>query len=81
MAKRYQKRPSEILNVEYDLLAFMLDEFSIFLELELTNSNGEVDWSKLNDNSKNTIKGNIDTNKDLMNHIEEFKKGPNVMKR
>lgn len=47
MAKRYQKRPSEILNIDYDLLAYMFDEVALFIEGEATEKDGTINWNKI----------------------------------
>lgn len=80
MAKRYQKRPSEMLNIEYDFLAFMVDEFSMYLELELMDKEGNVRWEKLKfkEDKKEKIE---DPNEKMMKHIEKHKRKPSVIKR
>lgn len=65
MAKHYQKRPSEILNIDNDLLAYMFDKTCLFLEGEATDKEGKTNWNKLkwaDDEPK--------TNKDLMDFIK-----------
>lgn len=62
MAKRYKKRPSEILNIDNDYLAYCFDEIALFLEAEATNKEGEINWNKIRwkDNKKKTNKDLID---------------------
>lgn len=66
MAKRYKKRPSEILNIDNDYLAYCFDEIALFLEAEATNKEGEINWNKIRwkDNKKKT-------NKDLIAFINK----------
>lgn len=47
MAKSYQKRPSELLEIDNGYLAYMVDEFSYFIEKELTDSKGNIHWDKI----------------------------------
>jgi len=62
MAKRYKKRPSEILNIDNDYLAYCFDEVALLLEAEATNKEGEINWNKIRwkDNKKKTNKDLID---------------------
>lgn len=79
MAQRYQRKPSEILNIDYDLLAYMVDEFSYYLEVGLMDKQGTTRWDKVK--YKNDEKKIEDPNKKMMEHIEKYKKGPSVTKR
>lgn len=47
LAKRYNKLPSEILRIEYDYLAYMIDEVCLYLEDKATDKKGNIDWDKL----------------------------------
>lgn len=47
MAKHYQKRPSEILGIDNDYLAYMFDEVALYLESEVTDKEGRVNWNKI----------------------------------
>lgn len=71
MAKRYQTQPSKLLGIEYDYLAYMVDEFALYLENELTDTKtGQVKWNKIK------YEGEKDTsNKDFMEHIIKMKAG------
>lgn len=80
MAEKYNKRPSEILNIEYDLLAFMVDEFSTYLEMELIDKKGIVRWDKLKLGIE-TIEETEDPNEKMIKHMEKHKKEPSVIKR
>lgn len=66
MAKRYNKLPSEILRIEYDYLAYMIDDLCLYLEDSVTDRKGNVDWNKLlNANSGN---------QGMMEHIKQANK-------
>ena len=65
MAHLYKTRPSKLLNIEYDLLAYMIDEFSIFLVQEVTNKNGDIEWNKIK------TKQDVISNNDFMQHLKE----------
>jgi len=58
MAKRYQKRPSEILNIDNDYLAYIFDKAALFLESEAMDKEGKVNWNKIKwiDDKKKTNK-------------------------
>lgn len=68
------------MGIECDLLAFMVDEFSIYLETELTDDKGITRWNTLHTKSKYvpSEKVSVDPNVELMNHIKKHDKGPNV---
>lgn len=65
MAKRYQKRPSEILNIDNDYLAYCFDEVALYLELEALDDKGNYNWNKLRWKDNKT-----GTNKDLIQFIQ-----------
>ena len=66
MAKRYKKLPSEILRIEYDYLAYMIDDVCLFMEDKATDKKGNIDWNKLlNSNSGN---------KAMMEHAKKVNK-------
>lgn len=78
MGKKYNKSPSEILKIDDDLLAYMIDEFAMTLEYNLTDKKGNVNWLKvLNKKSKSRSK----TNKDFMEFINKNKKPANVVRK
>lgn len=66
MAKHYKKRPSEILNINNDYLAYIFDEVALYLESEATDEKGNTSWNKIKwkDNKKKT-------NKDFMEFIQK----------
>lgn len=69
MAKRYQKRPSEILNIDNDYLAYIFDEVALYLESEATDDKGSINWNKIRWQDK--IKR--ESNKDFMNFVIKHK--------
>ena len=56
MAKRYQKRPSEIMNIDNDYLAYMFDETAMYLENKATDDKGNLKWNRIrwSDNKSGT---------------------------
>jgi len=62
MANKYQKRPSEILNIDNDYLAYCFDEAALYLEAEATDKEGNIKWNRIRwkDNKKKTNKDLID---------------------
>lgn len=70
MAKMYQTRPSKLLNIENDWLAYMIDEFSIVLENMVTDDKGRVRWDKVNNDKK--VKDNKANNR-MIEHIKSTK--------
>ncbi len=47
MSKRFRKRPSEILNIDNDYLAFIFDETALYLEDKATDDKGNIYINKL----------------------------------
>ncbi len=47
MSKRFQKRPSEILNIDNDYLAFIFDETALYLEDKATDDKRIIHINKL----------------------------------
>ena len=68
MAKQYQKRPSEILNIDNDYLAYMFDEMALYLEAEATDSKGKTNWNRIKWTDKKS-----QGNKELIEFIEKNK--------
>lgn len=67
MAKHYRKRPSDILNIDNDYLAYMFDEVALYLESEATDEKGNTNWKKIKwGNNEKQI------NKELMNFIQSY---------
>ena len=67
MAKRYNKRPSEIMNIDNDYLAYCFDEAALFLEAQATDDKGEINWNRIRwkDEKKKS-------NKDLIEFIKKY---------
>lgn len=68
IAKRYQKRPSEILNIDNDYLAYMFDETAMYLENSATDKDGNLNWNKIR-----WIDNKPKTNKDLIKFMQTGK--------
>lgn len=51
LAKRYQKRPSEILDIEDAYVAYCFDEIALYLETEATSVEGRIEFGKIKWNS------------------------------
>ena len=66
MSKRYKKRPSEILNIDNDYLAYIFDEVALYLESEATDEKGNINWKKIRwtDNKKRS-------NRDFIEFIQK----------
>lgn len=66
MAKHYNKRPSEILNIDNDYLAYIFDEVALYLESEATDEKGNINWKKIRwtDNKKRS-------NRDFIEFIQK----------
>ena len=67
MAKHYRKRPTEILNIDNDYLAYCFDEVALYLESEATDDKGNVNWNmiKWKDNKK-------ESNRELVQFIQKY---------
>lgn len=66
-----------MLAIDDDYLAYIVDEFSIYLEIKLTDDEGNTRWDEV-------YYENItdeEANKGLMEHIIEHNRKPNVIKR
>lgn len=66
MAKRYQKRPSEIMNIDNDYLAYCFDEAALFLEAQATDDKGEINWNRIRWKGEKKK-----SNKDLIKFIQK----------
>lgn len=66
MGKHYQKRPSEILNIDDGYLAYCIDEVAYYLELEAMDEKGNINWNKIK--WKDELKKSKNNN-DLINFI------------
>lgn len=68
MANKYRKRPSEILNIDNDYLAYCFDEAALFLEVQATDDKGQINWNRIRwkDEKKKS-------NRDLIEFIQKHK--------
>ena len=73
MAKRYNQRPSEILKIDYDLLAFIIDEFAMYLESEITDDKGVIRWSRIGSKDKRMVSSKTTTNGEFLRFIQTRK--------
>lgn len=66
LAKKYRKRPSEILNIDNDYLAYIFDKLAIHLEDQMTDDKGNVKMDRVDwlDNPKKT-------NDDYINFVKK----------
>lgn len=69
LANRYQKRPSEILNIDNDYLSYMFDEMALCLEAEAMDSKGKTNWNRI----KWQTGKPQNNNKELIEFIEKNK--------
>lgn len=60
MARRYNKRPSEIINVDNDYLAYCFDELAMIFEDEAMDEGGNLNWNKIKwkSESNNVVNNN-----------------------
>lgn len=68
LAKHYQKRPSEILNIDNDYLAYMFDEVALYLESAATTNKG-LNWSRIKWIGEKRTKN---TNAEFRKYMEKF---------
>ena len=47
MSKKYQERPSKIVDIEDPYLAYCFDEVALFLESEATDDKGKFNYKRL----------------------------------
>lgn len=47
MAREYQKRPSEIMGINNDYVAYCFDEVALFLRYQATDDNGNINWNRI----------------------------------
>lgn len=72
MSKKYQTRPSSILDIDDSYLAYMIDEFSLYLVSLVTDKDGKVNWNniKVTDEKQKTTKNN---NSSFKEHIKQLR--------
>ncbi len=66
MAQEYRKRPSEILGIDNDYLAYCLDEVALYLRSKATDEQGKVNWNKIR-----WVGEKKKSNKDLIGFIKK----------
>lgn len=66
LANKYHKRPSEIMNIDNDYLAYIFDEIALYLEAEATDDKGQVNWNRIRWKGEKKK-----SNKDLMEFIKK----------
>ena len=67
MANKYRKRPSEILGIDNDYLAYIFDEAALYLEAEATDDKGQVNWNRIRWKGEKKK-----SNKDLIEFIKKY---------
>ena len=67
MANKYGKRPSEMLGIDNDYLAYCFDEAALFLEVQATDNKGEINWNRIRWKGEKKK-----SNKDLIEFIKKY---------
>ena len=67
MADRYKKRPSEIMNIENDYVAYCFDEAALYLESLVLDDKGKFRWNRVRWGG-----GKAENNKGLIEFIEKY---------
>ena len=47
MSREYQTRPSQLLGIDDEYVAYCLDEVCLYLLSEATDDKGKVNWNKI----------------------------------
>jgi len=68
MAKHYNRRPSEIMNIDNDYVAYCFDEVALFLEAEAMNDKGELNWNRIRWKDER----NRNNNQELMDFMKKY---------
>ncbi len=71
MSKRYNQRPSSVLNIDNDYLAYMFDEVALYLESEAMDDQGNINWNKIRWKKDKTEKQQ--SNKDFVEFVKKHK--------
>lgn len=66
LANKYHKRPSEIMNIDNDYLAYIFDETALYLESQATDGKGQINWNRIRWKGEKKK-----SNKDLMEFIKK----------
>ncbi len=67
IANNYGKRPSEMLSIDNDYLAYCFDEAALFLEAQATDDKGQVNWNRIRWKDE----GKKEPNKGLIEFIQK----------
>lgn len=65
MAREFNKRPSEIMGINNDYVAYCFDEVALFYMSKAIGDDGRINWKKIN------WKGDKKNNKDLVEFIKK----------
>lgn len=68
LANKYRERPSEILGIDNDYLAYCFDEAALYLESEAMDEKGQVNWNKIRWKDEKEKKSNKDLIKFIQKH-------------
>jgi len=68
LANKYRKRPSEILGIDNDYLAYCFDEAALYLESEAMDEKGNTNWNNIRWEGEKR-----EGNKELMKFIQKHK--------
>ena len=60
MARTYQRRPSEILCIDDEYVAYCIDEVAMLYVAKATDDKGNLKWGRLRWEEKQEKKGNMD---------------------
>lgn len=69
MAKYYQKKPSEIVNIDDEYIAYCFDEVCYFYISEAMDDKGKINWNKIKWDSD--IKKGNNSNREFMDFIKK----------
>lgn len=67
MANKYRKRPSEILGIDNDYLAYIFDETALYLESQAADDKGQINWNRIRWKGE----GKKKSNKNLIEFIKK----------
>ncbi len=69
MARAYQKRPSEILCIDDEYVAYCIDEVAMLYVAKATDDKGQLKWNRIRWKDKHEGKKN--NNRDLIEFIKK----------
>ncbi len=70
MGRHYQKRPSEIVNIDDEYIAYCFDEVCYFYTAEAMDDEGKINWNKIKWDKE--VKKNSKTNKDILEFMQKY---------